>query len=769
MKNRLISDYNKVFLAALAAAIIIILPVMAVNNGNLYLVGDYMSQQIPFIRECRRMFLSGQPFWSSNTFLGSNFLGTYSFYNYGSPFYWPLYLLPESMTGIGLSITFALRHAVAALTSYIYLKNHSDNHHLAFIGSFIYTFSSFTMDSTYYFHFIDVIAVFPLLLYLVDEVLENRKKNLMALVVMLNAMINYYFFFSTSVFFLIYLAFRIFGSNKTYTLKDGLRCIIYYALGSLASMFILMPSALSLLETHKATSSFSSTLIKGLGNIPQIIKLLKGIVLPSEGVLGSANGFVFSNFNSNSAFLPFFGAIYLLIAIKKKKSPHWYNRLIKFLFILTLVPFGNGIFSFFTNTSYTRWWYAFVLISVLVSIKVIEEKPSVEELKKSAKTVAIISAAVMGGPLLIKIIFAYILSGISLDFLPQAAVNYLENAGMTSEFTADDLRYCVTFILMTCASYIPLWLFTRKGKPFNAKRAISVVAAICIFSYSVYLANEACVFNPDYNDGYKGDDIAVSEEVSYTSRTSYDSSFSNYPAIANRPGISAFHSFKSHSTAEFCRLAGYSDTLHINNERYFDTPAIQSVLSIETLVDKNGVETAAPYYSPFGYSYSCYVLDEGFDYTKDKEENNSRIELMTKACIIDAETAEKLSDTVQLLTDTKNIDWKAACEENRSTAATDFVITSKGFSAVTNGNEKRLIYFSIPHDNGWTAYIDGKETEIFTLNGGMMGIIVPEGESSVEFMFTTPGLRVGIIISALSMAAIIVLAVIDRKKTFIKK
>lgn len=431
---------------------------------------------------------------------------------------------------------------------------------------------------------------------------------------------------------------------------------------------------------------------------------------------------------------------------------------------MTLVPFGNGIFSFFTNTSYTRWWYAFVLISVLVSIKVIEEKPSAEELRKSVKTVAIISAAVIGGPLLLKLVFAYFLGGKSLDILPTAAGNYLKNAGLTSKFTSDDLRYCVTFILMTCASYIPLWRFTRNGKPFNARKAIPVVAAICIFSYSVYLSNEACVFKPDYNDSYKGADTSVSEDIEYTSRTSYSGSFSNYPAIANRPGISAFHSFKSHSTAQFCRLAGYSDTLHINNERYFDTPAIQSVLNIETLVDKNGIETNAPYYSPFGYSYGYYVLDEGFDSTRDKKENNRRIELMTKACIIDSETAQKLGSTVTLLTDTENIDWENACKENKKTAAKNFVMTSKGFTAVTEGDNERLIYFSIPHDNGWKAYVNGKETEIFTVNGGMMGIIVPVGESSIEFSFKTPGLTAGMVISTISLAAIIISAIIEKKK-----
>lgn len=759
MKTKLDSNTNKVFWAALAVIICASLPVLIENGGNLYLVGDYMTQQIPFIKECRRMLRSGAPFWSSNTFLGSNFLGTYSFYNYGSPFYWPLYLIPEAYIGIGLSVTFALKHAVAAVTAHVYLKKHVKTPHLAFIGALIYAFSSFTMDSTYYFHFIDVIAVFPLIPYLVDEVLENRKKAFLALAVLLNAMINYYFFFITSVFFLIYLAFRVWFSEKAYSLRDAVRCIAYYAIGGFGSMFILLPSALSLLETYKATSSFASSLLKGLGNIPQLLKLLKGIVLPSEGILGSATGFTFSNFNSNAAFLPFFGALFLFVALMKKEKT-WYYKLMKFLFILTLVPFGNGIFSFFTNMSYTRWWYCFVLTAILVSIRALEEKPEKAEIRKSAKTVAAISAVVIGIPLLLKLFAAYLIPA-AVSYLPQAAVDYLKNAGLTEKFTSDDLRYCAVLVLMTAASYLPLYFSVKKQWIFNAKRVIPVVAIICAVSYCAYLTNEAKAFD---TADYKGGDLSVSEEVSYSSRTQFDYRFANYPAVANRPGITAFHSFKSHSTAEFCRLVGYKDTLHATATAYFDTPAIQSLLSIETLVDSDGNETQAPYYSPFGYSYDYYVIDEGYEYSTDKKENNARIELMTKACFVDEETAAKIKNVAALLEDTENVDWEAACAANAETASVEFELNSSGFTAKSVGDKQRLIYFSIPHDKGWAAYVNGKETEILTVNGGMMAIIVPAGECNIEFTFITPGLLPGAIISGVSLIALVILTISDKKK-----
>ena len=90
----------KVFLVALLISFCTILPILIQSGWNLYMVGDYMTQQIPFIKESRRMFLSGTPFWSWNTFLGANYLGSYSFYVYGSPFFFFAHILCTQATGI---------------------------------------------------------------------------------------------------------------------------------------------------------------------------------------------------------------------------------------------------------------------------------------------------------------------------------------------------------------------------------------------------------------------------------------------------------------------------------------------------------------------------------------------------------------------------------------------------------------------------------------------------------------------------------------------
>ncbi len=755
---------NRVLLTSFVIITLIILPVVLLNSGNLYLVGDYMSQQIPFIKESRRLLLSGKPFWSNNTFLGANFLGTYSFYNYASPFYWPLFVIPEKFIGIGLSITFIIRHMLAAVTAHIYLKRYVKTEHFAFIGALLYAFSSFTMDSTYYFHFIDVIAVFPLIPYLVDEVLEGRKKVLLSLTVLLSAMINYYFIVSTSVFFLIYLFFRVKFSEKNYTFKDALRCIIFYAVGGISSMFILLPSALSLLETHKATGSFATVLTRGLATIPQLIRILKGIVLPSEGILGSASGFALFAFNSNSAFIPFFGALFLFIAVRKK-SDKWYYKLIKLLFILSVVPFGNGIFSLFTNMNYTRWWYGFVLMGILASIKILEEKPDEKEVRKSAKAITIISAIVVGAPLLGRILCAYVIKNILpalsakfSSFLSADTVESIVKSDFFKSLSFDDFRYMIVFVIMTAATYLPLYFSLKKEWIFDAKKVVPVVAVICVITYSLYLVNEINVFEKDKI--YRGGDVSSSEEVLYTHRTSYDYSFANYPAVINEPGITTFISFKSHSTAAFCDLVGYENTLHLNSKKFFDTPAIQSVLSIKNLTDKNGNTTQAPYYTPFGFTYDYYVLSDSYEYTENKKENNSRIETMTYACFVDSETAEKIHGIVKPLD--KKLDWKEARPES---GAENFVLTSSGFTAVSDGEKERLVFFSIPHDNGWKAYINGKETEILTINGGLMGIIVPAGESCIEFEFTTPGLKIGIIISAISISALAIYYIIDKTRS----
>lgn len=757
----------KVFLVALLISFCTILPILIQSGWNLYMVGDYMTQQIPFIKESRRMFLSGTPFWSWNTFLGANYLGSYSFYVYGSPFFWPLVILPERFLGTGLAAMFVLKHGVAAWTAFLYLKKHVRSELYAAAGSFMYAFSFFSMDSTFYYHFLDVIALFPLVLYFTDEVLDNGKNYLLFLVSLVNALVNYYFYIGTSIFFLIYLIVRVCSSEK-YKFKDGFKCLMFYGLGGLASAVILLPSALTLLETDKATSSHKNMLLAGVYAIPHIFKIIKGLILPSEGILSSAVGFNYAQYCSTTAFLPLFGAFFWITELKGK-SKTWSTRLMKICLLITVIPFGNGVFNLFSNMRYTRWWYCLVLILVLVSINVIENLQQSEEDPKPKYKFAVRLITILTFVFYVllgvaKAIWVYVLRCQNKIEVVRIIGRYLSGNSFDKEYIMRDLRYFLAFRVLVVLSYGVLMIMIKKKFIFDPKKVAVTTAVVCLLSYSLYLQNEIYTYRADNRDFVSAQ--AQTEETSYTSRTMNKMSYANYSMIINEPTISTFNSFKSHATSQFCRIAGYEVGSMPTTKPFFNTQAIQTVLNTSKVIEKDKTEHEAEYYVPFGYTYDYYVIDDGIEFTKNKKENNRRIELMTKACYVSKENEKKISGLLQKFDENETFDWKKESAERKASACTSFEMNSSGFKAVSEGNKERLVYFSIPNDTGWQVKVNGKDTDIVEINGRMIGVIVPPGRADIEADFVPPGLKAGASVSAVVFIGVSAYCLIDwqRKK-----
>lgn len=757
----------KVFLVALLISFCTILPILIQSGWNLYMVGDYMTQQIPFIKESRRMFLSGTPFWSWNTFLGANYLGSYSFYVYGSPFFWPLVILPERFLGTGLAAMFVLKHGVAAWTAFLYLKKHVRSELYAAAGSFMYAFSFFSMDSTFYYHFLDVIALFPLVLYFTDEVLDNGKTYLLFLVSLVNALVNYYFYIGTSIFFLIYLIVRVCGSEK-YKFKDGFRCLMFYGLGGLASAVILLPSALTLLETDKATSSHKNMLLAGVYAIPHIFKIIKGLILPSEGILSSAVGFNYAPYCSTTAFLPLFGAFFWITELKGK-SKTWSTRLMKICLLITVIPFGNGVFNLFSNMRYTRWWYCLVLILVLVSINVIENLRQSEEdprpkYKFAVRLITILTFVFYVLLGVAKAIWVYVLRCQNKIEVVRIIGRYLSGNSFDKKYIMRDLRYFLAFGVLVVLSYGVLMIMIKKKFIFDPKKVAVTTAVVCLLSYSLYLQNEIYTYRAANRDFVSAQ--AQTEETSYTSRTMNKMSYANYGMIINEPTISTFNSFKSHATSQFCRIAGYEVGSMPMTKPFFNTQAIQTVLNTSKVIEKDKTEHEAEYYVPFGYTYDYYVIDDGIEFTKNKKENNRRIELMTKACYVSKENEKKISGLLQKFDENETFDWKKESAERKASACTSFEMNSSGFKAVLEGNKERLVYFSIPNDTGWQVKVNGKDTDIVEINGRMIGVIVPPGRADIEADFVPPGLKAGAAVSAVVFIGVSAYCLIDwqRKK-----
>ncbi|MGN0355073.1 MAG: YfhO family protein [Muricoprocola sp.] len=86
------------------------------------------------------------------------------------------------------------------------------------------------------------------------------------------------------------------------------------------------------------------------------------------------------------------------------------------------------------------------------------------------------------------------------------------------------------------------------------------------------------------------------------------------------------------------------------------------------------------------------------------------------------------------------------------------------FSGEVDLEDEKLMVFSIPYQNGWTAYVDGEKTEIEKVNMMYSGLSLSEGHHVIEMRYHMPGLKISLIISASGIMILVIALMIRRKK-----
>lgn len=81
-----------------------------------------------------------------------------------------------------------------------------------------------------------------------------------------------------------------------------------------------------------------------------------------------------------------------------------------------------------------------------------------------------------------------------------------------------------------------------------------------------------------------------------------------------------------------------------------------------------------------------------------------------------------------------------------------------------NAGYDGFLYTSIPYDESWSIYIDGKKAETFKIGESQLATTIKHGEHKISFRYAPKGMKYGIIISAVIWAAIAVYAVFYIRK-----
>ena len=105
-----------------------------------------------------------------------------------------------------------------------------------------------------------------------------------------------------------------------------------------------------------------------------------------------------------------------------------------------------------------------------------------------------------------------------------------------------------------------------------------------------------------------------------------------------------------------------------------------------------------------------------------------------------------------------------AIKKRKEHVLENVVVRTNEITGMIETEKQEWLFMSIPYSSGWRAYVDGEETEVWQANIGFSAIVVPGGEHEVRFVYRTPGIIVGVIISIVSAVILLVLGFCGNNK-----
>ena len=386
-------------LCALTAALFF-LPFYILDGGFFHYAGDFNSQQISFYRYMNG-FLKGAGYPDStfagaprNTFswatdLGSGAMNAYSFYLYGSPFFWFSMLFPQRWLPYLMVPLLVLKFGVAGGGAYLYLKRYVKNWDYAVLGACLYALSGFAVYNVFFNHFVDVVALFPYLLWALDEAMYNKRHGLFAFWAAVNLLNNYFFFAGQVVFLAIYFVCKLTTGDCRLTVKRFVQLAFESLLGVALGFILLWPAVLSVLQNPRTIDLSSGWGFLTYSKVQQYLAILVSWILPpdspymtsiwSEGVI---------KWTSMSAYLPLCSLAGAL-AYWRARHGDSKKRIVGTCAVFALVPVLNSAFYALNSSYYARWYYMPILIMCAATMQALQDEEI--DLMEGLRPVAVVT------------------------------------------------------------------------------------------------------------------------------------------------------------------------------------------------------------------------------------------------------------------------------------------------------------------------------------------------------------------------------------------
>ena len=756
--------WQAVGLCALTAAIFF-LPFYLLDGGFFHYAGDFNSQQITFYRYMNG-FVKGAGYPDSafagaphNTFswatdLGSGVMNAYSFYLYGSPFFWLSVLLPQSWLPYMMVPLLVLKFGVAGGGAYLYLRRYVKNANYAVLGACLYALSGFAVYNVFFNHFVDVVALFPYLLWALDEAIYEDRHGLFAFWVAVNLLNNYFFFVGQVIFLCIYFVCKLTAKDFRLTGRKFGHLLWESVLGVAMGCLLLFPAVLSLLQNPRTIDLSSGWGFLTYAKVQQYLAILLSWILPpdspyltsvwSEGVI---------KWTSMTAYLPLCSLAGAMAYWRSRKADSK-KRIVAVCAVCALVPVLNSAFYALNSSYYARWYYMPTLILAAMTVNALED-PDVD-LDAPARGI--------GWIMLATLVFAVV--PVRDDTTETWSFGVLKNPG---QFFA-----VLGFGLLGLMLYRVLCSKWRQDSRFAQRMTAAVLVFACAFtmvhigigkfgqwhtdSDLVEQDTNALLLKNDLPEGdYRIDTYKIHDNIGMW----LDKSCLQYFGSTAAPSILSFY-------------PGLGVKRDVRSEPEITNYALRGLLSVEYLITtpekresfEDEADAGWTYladvdgytlyhndnYVPMGFTYNYYVTEATYQTSIKTLRSNL---LMRALVLTDEDVAQygkyltELSE--DMLNDLHYDSYTQDCADRRANSCSVFQMNNAGFHAEITLDKPNLVFFSVPYDDGFTAYVNGEKTDILQVDEGLMAVLCPAGASSIDFVYQAAGLSASRVVTAVAI------------------
>lgn len=760
------SRYAQSFLYALAIAVVIFLPFVIYDGGYFVYYGDFNVQQIPFYKLAHEAVRSGDWYWSWYTDLGANFFGSYSFYLLFSPFFWLTLPFPTAWLPFFMAPLLALKTACASLTAYCYLERFVKDKAYALIGALLYAFSGWMAFNIFFNHFHEVAVFFPLLLLGVEKLVSEDKKGFFAIMVAINAMVNYWFFVGEAVFVVLYIFVRMTDKRWRMSMGKFVRIAFEAVLGVGCVTVVLLPSVLALMGNPRTGAD---ELLMGWNfwlywHEQRQPAILQSFFFPPE--LPARPNFLpdhGAKWASLSAWLPLLSMAGVIAYFIQRRND-WLKKILALCFVCAMVPGLNSLFILLNNSYYARWFYMPVLLMALASVRALEDcEDDTEPFRRAIRWTG-----------LVLVVFTVM-------------------CGLTPNKEDDE------FTIGLASDIQLMWIYAALALAFLAMTAIIVlhfrrsprfktllgggVALVSVAFTIFFMANGKINFERSrfiVNTAIGGRELISLPDDGFVRSDMYDGN-DNMLMFWHLPNIQAFHSIVPASIMEFYPKVGVKRDVGSRPEAdYF---ALRPLLSVRWLFIQTDKEEQFPMpgyvkhseqvgfnvyenenFIPMGFAYDRYVTPEQLE----DVEKNSRSNLMLRAIVLEEESARRNRDILRPYDVTEAQEFSANAMAEDAAARNEYTCNTfehdrLGFTATSHFDAPQLLFFSVPWEKGWSAQVNSQPAQIERANVGFMAVRVPAGDSVIRFSYRTPGLYEGAAVSGGFIVVLLLYLLLSRK------